>query len=707
MDTQSTFFDDSAPCGVLKEFQAEGFRSPVVGIIYDSPLPSSGVPLGALGTGFIEFRPDGTLGQCSILNDFVPPRELSTAFLAVEAGGERRDLQTGPGGAAAVRYWGHYPFADVAFELDMPIAIAVRAFSPFIPGDKDSSNIPAAVFMVRVTNDSGRLLQAKLELSFPGSGAESRAERMTSALHGVSMADGRGYGYAVGAVPAPGVTIGAQDSLPDSPGPSKVTADFSLATGETAEVTFILAWFYPYFKDSDWKVRRHRYCVRFGSASEVAEFTARRLGDLLRRSLAWQQVIYETDLPPWLKDALVNALYSLPKNSIWIYDDDPDSWYPSHEIFAHSESFTGCPITETMVCRFHGHFPMLMLFPELERTTLEGFRHYQLGSGEIPFSFGTPNGLDRPHYRCQHPLNSAEYVQLVHRYIGRTGDEEDLKHFYPSVKAAIEFAKTLDTDGDCLVNEHPHPLPGESWPANQFYDIWPWRGTSAYVAGIWLASLLSAAEMATRAGDPDFARLCRDWFERGRQTFDSKLWNGRYYALWSDPDGGVSSEICLANQLMGDWCSRVLGVGRLLPEERVHGALDSVVRLNMGATRWGAVNGCLPDGSIDEADGDHARHIFVGECYCTAMTMMYEGRMEAGLELAKRLAHSLAIASLSPWNQHCLISSADGTPVWGSDYYSDMAVWAVPMALSGQGVASFAASGGLLDRIICAADSNG
>jgi hypothetical protein len=87
--------------------------------------------------------------------------------------------------------------------------------------------------------------------------------------------------------------------------------------------------------------------------------------------------------------------------------------------------------------------------------------------------------------------------------------------------------------------------------------------------------------------------------------------------------------------------------------------------------------------------------------------MMYEGRMEAGLELAKRLAHSLAIASLSPWNQHCLISSADGTPVWGSDYYSDMAVWAVPMALSGQGVASFAASGGLLDRIICAADSNG
>ncbi len=44
-----------------------------------------------------------------------------------------------------------------------------------------------------------------------------------------------------------------------------------------------------------------------------------------------------------------------------------------------------------------------------------------------------------------------------------------------------------DIDGDGLVDDKPHCLPGEWWPANQFYDIWPWHGASAYVAGVNLA----------------------------------------------------------------------------------------------------------------------------------------------------------------------------------------------------------------------------
>ena len=38
----------------------------------------------------------------------------------------------------------------------------------------------------------------------------------------------------------------------------------------------------------------------------------------------------------------------------------------------------------TVVCRMHGHFPLLFFFPELELTSLEAFRHYQLG--DTPYS---------------------------------------------------------------------------------------------------------------------------------------------------------------------------------------------------------------------------------------------------------------------------------------------------------------------------------
>ena len=99
-----------------------------------------------------------------------------------------------------------------------------------------------------------------------------------------------------------------------------------------------------------------------------------------------------SDLPNWLRDALVQGLYSLSKNTVWIAKTRADEWWDDTGWFTHNESHTGCPITETMVCRMHGHMPALFFYPELERTALEAFRHFQILDGEIPFSYG----MDRP-----------------------------------------------------------------------------------------------------------------------------------------------------------------------------------------------------------------------------------------------------------------------------------------------------------------------
>ncbi|MCY4060870.1 MAG: GH116 family glycosyl hydrolase, partial [Chloroflexi bacterium] len=439
----------------------------------------------------------------------------------------------------------------------------------------------------------------------------------------------------------------------------------------------------------------------------VADDALGRFDSLLARVLAWQNAIYTSDLPNWLRDALVQGLYSLSKNTVWIAKTRKDEWWDDIGWFTHNESHTGCPITETMVCRMHGHMPALFFYPELERTALEAFRHFQILDGEIPFSYGMESSMRDPRYHCQHPLNSGQYAQMIYRLYLRTGDRDLLAYFYDSAKRAIRYQHSLDDDGDGLVNDQAHVQPTELWPANQFYDIWPWWGTSAYVAGTWLATLSCGEAMAIAMDDDAFAIECADWLKRGKAAYQAKLWNGEYYRLWHDPANtsgeGPDCDVSLGNQLMAQWCVKITGIADILPAEQVQSALGAVKRLNMGATRHGLVNGVNPDGSryISKSDSDadqvveilpnndHATQVFVGENLCAAMNFIYHGQRETGLEIARRIYEAVALTSRTPWKQHCLIDADTGLPVWGEDYYSNMVIWALPMACANQSIAEF------------------
>ena len=54
----------------------------------------------------------------------------------------------------------------------------------------------------------------------------------------------------------------------------------------------------------------------------------------------------------------------------------------------------------------------------------------------------------------------------------------------------------------------------------------------------------------------------------------------------------------------------------------------------------------------------------------------------------------------APWNQRCLIHADTGLPIWGDDYYSNLVIWALPMAVAKQDISSFTAPHGLIDRMI-------
>ncbi|MBZ5563287.1 MAG: hypothetical protein LAP13_12815 [Acidobacteriia bacterium] len=645
------------------KIDADGFSFPITGYVFEGTQLQGGMPLGALGTGYMTLEGDGRLGFCSIFNDLVPPKKVFADWLTVESG-----TRSVPLSSARIAYWGHYPVADLrALFAELPLELGIRAFTPFIPGDAAVSNTPVTLFEMAVRNVSDESLPLTLLMRFP---AAPKGSSMAVRGEGIVERSGEEGVYSLAAnVPA----------------------------RESRRVRFAVAWYAPSWRDSGGEPHLNRYSQRFRDAAEVAEFGLRRQSEHLRRVHAWQAEIHRSDLPEWLKDALVQSFYSFAKNSVWIARTRKDEWWSEDGWFTHSESHTGCPIVETMVCRMHGHFPLLFFFPELEVTTLEAFRHFQISDGEIPFCFGMPTSMRDPRYHCQHPLNSGQYAQMVYRLYLRTGDRELLARFYDSAKRAIRYQYSLDDDGCGLVHDQSHARPGEPWPANQFYDVWPWEGTSSYVAGTWLATLAAGRALASAVGDGGFQTECSDRLVKAQRVFEENLWNGSYYRLWNDRQKQRVSDICLANQLMAQWCVRVLGLGDVLPADHVAASLDTIARLNMHATSYGLINGVTSDGKPFDTkllpSGDHAKNIFVGENLCAAMTFMYHGRRDIGLEIAHRLYEAMAVKTRSPWNQRCLLNGEMGLPQWGDDYYSNLIFWAVPMALRGQAIGDFSLTG--------------
>jgi hypothetical protein len=97
--------------------------------------------------------------------------------------------------------------------------------------------------------------------------------------------------------------------------------------------------------------------------------------------------------------------------------------------------------------------------------------------------------------------------------------------------------------------------------------------------------------------------------------------------------------------------------------------------------------------------------LFVPELYMLAMTYMYAGEKQFGLELARRCVYALNIVNLLTWNQPNLIRADTGDRLFGSHYVQNMMLWALPAAMHDMDINSFCAKGGFIDRIIEAAKS--
>ncbi len=791
---KNRLFATDLPANEWSVFPAYGFSEPACGVIYRrQQAPKNGMPLGAIDTGRIDLQPDGTFGFCTIFNSIVPQRgPLNVPFLGMSVADQKWLLCHPPGTdgeymfagmqtPAEIHYWGHYPVADLEFDMPgSPVEVGLRCWTPFLPGDPAASNTPGAVFDVHLRNTTTEKQSGRLAFSFPGPtqgeaqiSADSARERVPYRVYGhtwipvvkqavtrdrqVVRGDFSGLvvsseqkvGYALGVVGDSEVKSGAglngseavyangqawgkigselpKTSEHDFSG--SVSVVFELAPGETKVVSFILAWYAPMWIGEGPHTFMHMYATRFPSVREVADLLARQHDELLRRVLAWQQVVYNAEsLPVWLRESLINILYLFPVNSFWAAARPPvGPWCrPEDGLFGLLDGIVEDPAIEPIPDTFYANAPLVYFFPELALSTLRGYKAYQFANGAAVWIWGgvvgaavggyemtagTEMAMPTPGY--QTTTNGPCYVDMIDRYLQRTGDQSVFKEFYDSAKRNTIYTMQLNPDGggDGIISvpkgnvdpENPSLPPGFHL---EWFESVLWFGMTPHVGGIHLANLKMTERMAEAVGDKDFARQCRSWFEQGSHSMEKKMWTGSYYLTYKDEKLAKQSDDVFAYQLDGEWIARFHGLPGVFQSDRVKTALGTIKRACIDRWKFGAVNLARPDGALSQGVGYGPNAFFVPEVYMLAMTYIYAGERDFGLELARRCVYSLNIHNLLTWNQPNLLRADTGDLLFGSHYVQNMMLWALPAALEGKDIGSFCAPGGLVDRVIKAARS--
>lgn len=735
------------------EFESEGYSALVSGVICRaSSKPVCGMPLGGIDTGCVDLEANGTFGYCTVFNSHVPRRgPMNMPFLGISLdsphfnlgryawvlttmdmqGVELSMCQVDMNSQShwrlkrpkEISYWGHYPLVDMEYELDAPVSVGVRAWSPFIPGDSAASNTPGTVFEVHLRNTSGAPQKGTVAFSFPGpspqeSGGDPRFihERLDDEVVGVHVSNGPNE-YVLGAIaPGSAIRIGGDlgldsgawaritDELPlimNQAGAS-IAADFELKNGEEKIIRFILTWYSPQWRGggnptAGGGTYTHMYSTRYSDAVDVANMLVANHESLLRRILAWQEVIYRDDiLPVWLKDSLINILYLIPELSFWAVAELPiEDWCkPKDGLFGMSDDPKSCPQLGHIGCSWYSGLPIAYFFPELLLSLLRAHKEYQYSDGAMAWALSTrrppccemvdPHFSPRPTY--QDSMNGLPYTAMVDWYSRITHDDSFLAEFYPSLKKNTLFTMNLARDAGPGAQVISMPLSG----GNDWFECVDMYGMVTHVGGVHLAQIEIVKRIAEEVGDGEFAKQCGIWLEEGGKLLEERLWGGEYYLLYSYsqtgdtvlqkpqrctaegwvevenlPQPGTECDVIMGYQLDGEYIARLHGLPGVFLPDRV-GKTLSTIRSVATSPRGVLVFSEKPGGktklqrNLSPTYKPKENEVSTGywtnygvhppASFAAAATYMYHGEKEWGLEVARRTMHGLVCENGWAWH---------------------------------------------------------
>jgi non-lysosomal glucosylceramidase len=440
---------------------------------------------------------------------------------------------------------------------------------------------------------------------------------------------------------------------------------FTLQPGEKKIIPMVISWDLPVVQFGQGRKWNRRYTDFYGTTGTNAWAIAR---DGLLNAARWSDAIdtwqapYINDesKPLWYRGMLFNELYTLADGgTFWGRKVGTDKKLPPS--FALLECFDYAYYA-TLDVRFYASLPLLKFWPDIDKQVLREFAdtvpkewpekglwvwktqqtgepvlHKRKKKGAVPHDLGVPEGdpfvaVNQPGWQDTNDwkdLNS-KFVLMIYRDYIFTGrrDTAFLRETWPAMKEAITYLRQFDHGGG---------IPENSGYPDQTYDSWIVRGVSAYSGGLWLAALRAGEQTALILGDKVTADEYRQLFQKARQTYISKLWNGEYFRYDTESENQNAIQ---ADQLAGQWYANMLGLGDLVPHEMQVSAAKKIFDYNVmkfAGGQMGAANGMAADGSI--INNEQAREVWAGTTLGFAALLLSEGMNNQAYKTAWGLYH--------------------------------------------------------------------
>lgn len=606
-----------------------------------------------------------------------------------------------------------FPFTNLVYSLGdaFPVSVELQAFSPFIPLDEYNSGLPLACFTFTLSN----LTQNRLEVSLLGalrnlSGYSYSEQLSLMTLHHSEDATWMQYSrehlapdasdtgtLALGTIQQgqtsyvfhprtsrdiwdpfhktgrlEDVDIGDFDGPVGNIGAERLAQlrrglplgalcqTVELLPGDTHVLTFFLAWHFPNLTEADYPEKKRigrvigaHYAARFTDAGDVLEYGALHLSDLRERTARFFHSYYQSSFPDWLLEAVSAQFTTLIKSSWWARDGRFGIW-----------EGLGCCGLQTTDITYYASFPILQFFPSIQRSQMRLTRDNIEIPGKIPHMMPANFSCADADHRGRIDL-IPQYILLIWRDVLWSGDLDYAGEMWPSVKEALDYFQTIDTDGD--------GLPNNTGP-DQTYDQFPLKGTSAFVGFLYAASLAACAQLAALLGETQFAAELEQRLSSALAGLEDQLWTGEYYRLCFDPSDGQANDGVMADQVNGDWFLRQASGSGLLSDARVRSALGAVLEF-CSAPQGFIANCAWPFGGaieIGRHTSDQANSPWSGVEYALAAHLVLMGMEEDGLRVVRNVWERYERAGLRFNHIEC-----------GANYYRALSAWAVYLALTG------------------------
>ena len=583
---------------------------PVLPHVYQGDhLTQIAMPMGGLGAGCVCLNGYGGLQDFALRNkpatSAMPDghAETEAAFALLHVKGERpvTKLIEGPFPPAKIydqglqgqgyRHGGHeglprfetcrfeagYPFGTASLEdPEVPLAVTVTGWSPFLPGDDVHSGMPCAFLEYRFQNTGETTVEFEFSyhlshLAAGGRWADTQNVPMgpppAGGLGGgiaftrTSPADEETYGsaalYALGWQPrvkASWLRGGWFDGIsalwrevstgrftendgtqpvddPNSRSGGSLLAQATLAPGEAVTFPLAIAWHFP---NSNQTIDRQTspdcgpdcacdppaagpawrpfYAGVWEDAPAVALYVAERYEALRARTLAFSQALFSSTLPPWVLDAVSSNLAIL-KSPTLLRQENGNVW-GWEGCFAESGC---CHGTCTHVWNYAQALPHL--FPGLERTLREQELERSMDArGHVNFRAALPDGPPSHGYHAAADGQLGGLMKL-YRDWQISGDTAWLERLYPHARRSLDF---------CIAAWDPDGRGGLFEPHHNTYDIEFW-GPDGLCGSIYVGALAATACMAEALGHSEDAARYGALAQTAADFMAAELFNGEYY----------------------------------------------------------------------------------------------------------------------------------------------------------------------------------